>query len=354
MPNAGGRYGSRLIVCLALLLTGCQVAAGPTVSVPATSATNAPRPLTPFKWLFGFRIQAGATAPIVIAKDLGYYADEGLDLSWDIAADQTSIRLIAAGQYQAGSVSSPGTLIDMVHEGLPLKSIGLMTQQGSRTFAVRKDSGIKRPKDFEGKTVGYKTSIWPEYLAMLTYDHVDRSKIKEIEVGLSSIELKDGTVDVLPVSRGNEPVTLRTVLNLDIDLIEPSDYGFPPLGTELIVNTDYAKSNPDQVLGFLKATLKGLDYYVNNKQQSLDIIQRYATKEVTPAVNASLYDNSVPDMVYGQAKTLGLGYQTPEQWQGQINVLGDLQVTQAKPRVEEVIDNQFLEKAVKDGKLVWP
>jgi ABC-type nitrate/sulfonate/bicarbonate transport system substrate-binding protein len=98
----------------------------------------------------------------MVAKDLGYYAEQGLDLSWDIATDQTSIRLIAAGQYPAGSVSSPGTLIDMVHEGLQLKSIGLMSEQGSRSFAVRKDSGIKRPKDFEGKTVGYKTSIWPE------------------------------------------------------------------------------------------------------------------------------------------------------------------------------------------------
>jgi hypothetical protein len=77
---------------------------------------------------------------------------------------------------------------------------------------------------------------------MLNYDHADRSRIKEIEVGFSPIELKDGTVDVLQVSRGNEPVTLRTVLQVDVALIEPSEFGFPALVTELVVNSGYAKS----------------------------------------------------------------------------------------------------------------
>ena len=39
------------------------------------------------------------------AKDLGSWTKvEGLDVTWDVANDQTSIRLIAAGQYQAGSL----------------------------------------------------------------------------------------------------------------------------------------------------------------------------------------------------------------------------------------------------------
>jgi ABC-type nitrate/sulfonate/bicarbonate transport system substrate-binding protein len=332
-------------------------AAKPTVPVPTIAPTIAAKPasLVPFKWLFGFRIQANpSTAAIVIAKDQGYYAQEGLDVSWDVSNDQTSIRLIAAGQYQAGSLGGPGTLIDMVNEGLPVKSISIINQEGSRTFAVKADSGIKRPKDLEGKTVGYKVSFWPEYLAMLAYDKVDRSKIKEIEVGYSSIELKDGTVDMLPVFKSNEPYTIKNTLGVDISYIDPKDFGYPTFGTALIANSDYIKSNPDQMTGFLKATLKGLQFYLDNRQQALDIVQKYGPKEVSPELNGFIYDVEAPQATAGIAKTMGLGYQTRDQWQHEVDFLGDMQVTKAKPKVDDLFDNSFLERSIKDGNVVFP
>jgi ABC-type nitrate/sulfonate/bicarbonate transport system substrate-binding protein len=330
-------------------------AAAPTLPAPTVAPAAKPTSLTPFKWLFGFRIQANpSTAAIVIAKELGYYAEQGLDLSWDVSNDQTSIRLIAAGQYQAGSLGGPGTLIDMVNESLPVKSFSIINQEGSRTFAVRADSGIKRPKDFEGKTVGYKVSFWPEYLAMLAADGVDRSKIKEIEVGFSSVELKNGTVDVLPVFKSNEPYTLKNTLGVDIAFVDPKSFGYPTFGTALIGNAEYMKSNPDQVTAFLKATLRGLQYYLDNKEKAIDIVAKYGPKEVTPELNAFIYEVEAPQVTAGIGKTVGIGAQTKEQWQREIDTLGDLKVTKGKPGVEDLYDNSFLERSLKDGKPVWP
>jgi hypothetical protein len=96
------------------------------------------------------------------------------------------------------------------------------------------------------------------------------------------------------------------------------------------------------VLAF-KATLKGLDFYVNNKQQSLDIIQPYSSKEVTPGgERLAVRLASTRHGLWAGHDRLGLGYQTPGQWQNQINLLTDLQVTKAKPAPEDVMDNQFL------------
>jgi ABC-type nitrate/sulfonate/bicarbonate transport system substrate-binding protein len=356
---------SAQIAASMVLLAACQPAPAAPTAIPAkptaapaptaVPAASKPASLAPFKWLFGFRIQANpSTAAIVIAKDQGYYAEQGLDLSWDISNDQTSIRLIAAGQYQAGSLGGPGTLIDMVNEGLPVKSFSIINQEGSRTFAVKADSGIKRPKDFEGKTIGYKVSYWPEYLAMLAADNVDRSKIKEIEVGFSSVEMKNGTVDVLPVFKSNEPYTLKNTLGVDISFVDPKDFGYPTFGTALIGNSGYMTSNPEQVTGFLKATLKGLQFYLDNKQKALEIVQKYAPKEVTPELNAFLYEVEAPQVTAGIGKTVGIGAQTKEQWQREIDTLANLQVTKGKPKVEDLYDNSFLERSLKDGKLVWP
>lgn len=327
----------------------------PAVSGPAVgSVAPTAKALVPFKWLFGFSVSAGATLPIVIARELGYYKERGLDFSWDFTTDSTGIRLIGTGQYQAGSVSDAAAPLDYIAQGIPLKTIALLTQRGARALAVRKGSGIRRPKDFEGKKVGIKTSPWAEYLVMLATDKVDRSKVTEVPVGFSSVELKDGMVDVLPVFTGNEPYVLEKQLNTPIDLLLPDDFGYPPLGTSLVVNSGYAKSNPDEVTAFVRATLKGAEYMVANRAESIQIAVQYAGTGRTRAQHEFQFDVTARDLVAGVAATKGIGYVTPQQWQAQIDLLADLGVIKAKPKVEDVLDTTFVEKVLKDGKVVWP
>ena len=333
----------------ALALASCAPAPATASPGPATS-----RALQPFKWLFGFTISAGATLPVVIAKRLGFYQEQGLDLTWDFTTDSTGIRLIGTGHYQAGSVSDAAAPVNFINEGVPLKAIALMTQKGSRAMAVKKGSGITRPKQFEGKKVGIKTTPWTEYLVMLSGDKADRSRVTEVPVGFSSVELKDGIVDVLPVFAGSEPWVLRNQLNTEIDLILPEDFGYPPIGTSYVVNTNYAKSNPEQVTAFLKATLKGAEYVINNKKESVQIAVEYAGPGRTREQHEFQYDVTVREMTSGNAPTKGVGYVSPAQWQAQIDLLASLGVIKAKPAVEQILDTSFLDRVLKDGKLVWP
>ena len=326
----------------------------PATTGGATASAVATKALVPFKWLFGFTISAGADLPVVIARELGYYKQQGLDFSWDFTTDSTGIRLIGAGQYQAGSVSDAAAPVNFINEGVQLRMVSLMTQRGARAFAVKKGSGITRPKDFEGKKVGIKTTPWTEYLVMLATDKVDRSKIKEVPVGFSSVELKDGIVDVLPVFTGNEPFVLKNQLNTEVDLLLPDQFGYPPIGTSHLVNANYAKSNPNEVLAFVKATIKGAEYMVANKDESVQIAIQYAGPGKTREQHAFQYDITARDLVSGIAATKGIGYVTPAQWQTQLDLLFEQKVITAKPKVQDILDTSFVEKALKDGKVVWP
>jgi ABC-type nitrate/sulfonate/bicarbonate transport system substrate-binding protein len=334
----------------ALTLASCA----PAVPAAAPSASASAKALVPFKWLFGFTISAGADLPLVVARELGYYKDQGLDLSWDFTTDSTGIRLIGTGQYQAGSVSDAAAPVGFINQGVPLKVVALMTQRGARALAVKKGSGITRPKDFEGKKVGIKTTPWTEYLVMLANDKADRSKITEVPVGFSSVELKDGLVDVLPVFTGNEPYVLKNQLNTDVDLLLPDQFGYPPIGTSYVVNAQYANANPDQVVAFLKATIRGAEYMVAHKDEAVQIAVQYAGPGKTREQHAFQYDVTARDLVAGIAATKGIGYVTPEQWQKQLDLLSDLKIITAKPKVEDVLDTRFIEKALKDGKAIWP
>src|SRR3989442_3658160 len=63
-------------------------------SSPSPSASGAQRAVAPFKFLFGFTVQANPSLPVIIAKELGYYTQEDINISWDFTTDSTSIRLI--------------------------------------------------------------------------------------------------------------------------------------------------------------------------------------------------------------------------------------------------------------------
>jgi len=86
------------------------------------------------------------------------------------------------------------------------------------------DSGISSPKDFEGRTVGFKVFPAPEYLGMLKAAGVNRARINEVGVGFDPRVLTERKVDVLPVFRSNEPDQIRG-LGFEVRTFDPADYG---------------------------------------------------------------------------------------------------------------------------------
>lgn len=330
-----------------------SMAAMAVVSCAPTSATGGAggKKADPFKFLFGFTVQANPSLPVIIAKELGYYKEENIDISWDFTTDSASIRLIGAGQYQAGSVSDVAAVANFVNEGVPLKAIVQQGQASARALAVKKGSGIKRPKDFEGKRVGIKGSApWAEYLAMLAFDKVDRSKIKEVPVGFSSVELKDDLVDVMPVFTGNEPFTLRNVLKVEIDLLLPADFGYPSVGTTMVANTTYMKDNRDAMTRFLKATMKAQEFFIAERDKTIQIAIQYGGTATSKDQHAFIYDVSAPDMKHPK----GVGTISKEAWQANLDLLVSLGVLKTKPKVEDLIDTSFMDAILKDGKVIYP
>ncbi|HZP96443.1 MAG TPA: ABC transporter substrate-binding protein [Candidatus Limnocylindria bacterium] len=343
-----------LMSAAAAAVVACAPGATTTASPAASAAGSAAatkRAVAPFNWLFGFTVQANPSMPVIVAKELGYYDTEDIKISWDFTTDSTSIRLIGSNQYQAGSVSDVLTVANFVQQGIPLVAIVQQGQNSARAFAVKQGSPIKRPKDFEGKKVGLKPGApWTEYLAMLAYDKVDRSKITEVPVGYSSVELKDGLVDVLPVFIGNEPFVLKTQLNTPVDLLYPKDFGAPMVGTTMVANKDYIKNNRDVMLRFLKATMKAQEYFIDHKAETVQMAVQYGGTATTRAQHEYIYDISAPDM----KDPAGVGTIHKDTWQKNIDILGQLGLLKSAPKVDDLVDDSLIKEILSNGKVIYP
>ena len=310
-------------------------------------------PPTKVVFMAGFKPQANL--PFVaayVAQEKGFFRDQGLEVEIRHASSGEHLKLLMAGDVDFTTAEAASVLKRRSDPELPIVAFALFGQRGQQGFVALKDSGIRSPKDWEGKTFGYKTSVPPDYLAVLSAGGVDRSKVREVRVGFDPRVLTEGRVDVLAVFKSNEPDTIRK-LGFDVTLWDPADYGVPSIGLTYITRQELAQREPDTVQRFLKATLKGLRYAFDHREETLDIVMLYAPKADREHQRFML-DTELRDAASPLTDEHGLGRMTDEQWRALYDHLLEYEALPKPFDYRTAYADGFLEAVYKDGKLRWP
>jgi ABC-type nitrate/sulfonate/bicarbonate transport system substrate-binding protein len=342
--RATERRGAALVLLLAtaLLVAACGIG----LDRPA------PPPRT-FHFMAGYKPQANL--PFVgayIAQQKGYFTAQGLDVQITHATGQGEhLKLLLQGSVDVTTGEADAVLARRADD-LPVVSIALLGQRGQRAFAVQENSEIRSPKDFEGKTVGFKVLQTPDYLAMLALNGVDRSKIQEVPVGFDPRLLAAGKVDVYPVFESNEPDTLAR-LGSPARLFRPTDYGVPSLGLTYLTRQELVDKDASALERFLKATLRGIQDARDDPEAATDIVMKFAPSEERDHQLAMLKVEL--DMADGPvARQFGLGWSTAEQWQGFHDSLLAYGGLNKAVNVNTAFTDRILSAVYKQGQLVWP
>ena len=115
------------------------------------SVANAADKLTlQLKW-----VTQAQFAGYYVAKDKGFYSEEGLDVTIKPGGpDIAPAQVIAGGgadvvlDWMPSALATREKGVKLVNIAQPFKSSGMM-------LTCRKDTGIKSPADFKGKTLGF-------------------------------------------------------------------------------------------------------------------------------------------------------------------------------------------------------
>src|SRR3954471_21784134 len=307
-----------------------------------------------FHFMAGYKPQANLPfVGVYVAQAKGYFAQQGLNVEITHATGQGEhLKLLLQGSVDVTTGDAESVLARR-SEDLPVQSIALLGQRGQRAFAVLEGSDVQSPKDFEGKTVGYKVYQTPDYLAMLAINGVDRSQVQEVPVGFDPRLLAAGKVDIYPVFESNEPDTLQR-LGVPTRVFRPSDYGVPTLGLTYLTRQPLLDGDPDLLQRFLKATLKGIQDARDDPEAATDIVMQYAPDEDREHQLAMLKVEL--DMADGPVtRQYGLGYETAEQWQTFHDSLLEYGgITRPINDVNTVFSNKILDAIYQNGQLVWP
>ncbi len=206
------------------------------------------------------------------AEKEGYYADAGLEVRFDSGGfDENGnfidpVDPVLAGQADFG-VTGADVLLKRRAEGAPLVAIATIYQRSPVVLISLSDSGILRPQDFVRHRVSTQpgnTTVGLAYEAMMTLLEIDRTDIDEVmRTDFTTNPLFEGEADVLAGFVTTEGVQVK-MQDPDAHFILASDYGVDIYSNVIFTTEDMVANNPDLVLRFLEATLKGTQWAVEH------------------------------------------------------------------------------------------
>jgi len=100
--------------------------------------------------------------PLVIAKEDGYFAKQGLDVDLVVASDAAApAKLVAAGKADVAISYQPDLML-MVKEGVPVVRFGTLIDSPLNCLIALKDGPVKSLADLKGKTIGNSVTTFQE------------------------------------------------------------------------------------------------------------------------------------------------------------------------------------------------
>ncbi len=199
-----------------------------------------------------------AEAGVFVAKEKGYFAKEGLDVTIEPGGfGLDPIKLVATGGNDYG-IAGAGNLLLARAQGVPVVAIGAEFQNTPVGFITHKKSGIHSFADFRGKRVGIQTGADTDVLfrALLVKNGMSQKDVDEVPIQYDMSPFVNGLIDVLPGYVTNQPVVLRSK-GFKINVITAKSQGLSYYGNVFFTTEEKISKHPDQVRRFMLAIREG-------------------------------------------------------------------------------------------------
>jgi putative hydroxymethylpyrimidine transport system substrate-binding protein len=234
-------------------------------------------------------------APLIIAKEKGFFKAAGLDVKLVAPSDPSMPpKLVAAGKADL-AVSYQPQLHVQVSQGLPLIRIATLVSTPLNSLVVLKNGPIKSIKDLKGKKVGFSVGGFEDALlsAMLRKHGLSLKDLTLINVNFSlSPSIVSGKVDAVIGAFRNFELNQMDIINKPGRAFYPEEEGVPPYD-ELIVVAHKTKVNDPRYRKFVDSIERAVQYLINHPKDSWAVFIR-AHKNLNDELNKRAWRDTLP------------------------------------------------------------
>lgn len=220
------------------------------------------------KWLHQFQFAGYYTA-----LEKGFYKDVGLDVEIrerDISKD--NVQQVIDGEADYGVADSGFFLYKARRE--PVVIVAPIFQHSPNIVMTLRSSGIDSPYALENKDLSFYKKDVDGFSVFAMLKSLDvKPVMSRFKDETNYLDLAKKETDAYVGYLTNEPYYFKK-LGIDINIINPSNYGFDLYGDMLFTSTREAKEHPKRVEKFKQASLKGWEYALEHKEEIANLIKR--------------------------------------------------------------------------------
>jgi NitT/TauT family transport system substrate-binding protein len=181
------------------------------------------------------------------------------------------VKTVAIGQDTFGILGGPDTLLVARSKNQPLKALAILHRDSNfPCLLTLKSSRITKLSQLQGKRIGFNYGhISTDVLHNLL--HKNGIRYTEVDVGFDYGQLIAGKIDAewaFTVTAGFD----LPAKGIEINIISPADYGIVTQGYTIFSTDNTAADNADVTLRFLRASLRGVKFTVENPDEANRIL----------------------------------------------------------------------------------
>lgn len=281
-------------------------------------------------------------AGIFLAIERGWYADEGVDLTLEIAADHDAAlaRASSTSPISFGIVSQDRAIVARAN-GAPLVSIAAIAQDSSLALVATTSSGITDVAGLAGKVFATSGSPIerPALQNALQCAGVDAQQVKIVDTGADTLTaLATGQADAALLSLDWDAVR-AALTGISLNVIQLPTKCLPTSYGPVIVTSERAlDAKPDLVRRFLFATTRGYLAAAADPEIAALILLKHAPQYNRELIMAS--QQRVSPHYQGDLPRWGM--QEAYSWSTWVSWMraSDLLTTQVDP--DDMFSNEYL------------
>jgi NitT/TauT family transport system substrate-binding protein len=325
------KFLAPVILCAALCVT------------PAAAQTK-------LKMILNWTYQ-GPQGIFFLAADRGYFKDEGLELEFDQGKGSgAAVAEVARGAYQVG-FGDINTAIQIAATRPAEAPVGVYMMYNEPPFAIAatKASGIKRPRDLEGRSVaapaGSATLKLLQLVAKLDGADFDKIKVINAQANLLEQMLQRGQVDSIAGFVSTMAIASKSVgldPDKDINWMMYSRYGLELYGNAIVVSRSLLQSNPAAVRGLVRAVNRAVADTAKNPDAAIDALMKREPLLKRAIEKETLERTMHVEMNHPEGRDIGFGDVRDERFKRSIDQVVAAFGLPKAPAPSDIFTREFL------------
>lgn len=243
------------------------------------------------KFSLDFTLQ-GAQAPFFLARERGYYAAEGVNVTAiDVGRGSgDTVSRVASNTYDLG-FGDINSLIefDAKNPGKEFPAVMMVYDKAPLSIVALKKSGISKPQDLVGKKAA-APSFDASFRMFDMFAKINGFDPKSVAWSNVSPQLREpmlarGEADAISAFTFTATFALNAlgVPDSALNIMKYSDYGLDLYSNAIMATPELLKNNPKAVAGFIKGAIRGWQDAIKDPEAAIAAI-----KKADPLVNEKL------------------------------------------------------------------